>query len=220
VREPNGLSNHSPTLVISWDPAALHVTGEEIAEEVATTKPRIALSGGAEGGRGGRNAAANNSSMTSISITPWQMQPGEDRIVADRLHALLSEKRSPKPSIPAAAGNLSGRWEVNLEYFSSKSRHSFVLMQEGNRLSGSHQGDFSTRDVFGTIEGDQVKLRSQVNAPGDSVPFIFAGSLAGDTMSGNVYMGEYLNAKFSAKRNPFPANTSTIRVPNGPPLAN
>src|SRR5215831_12347536 len=52
VREPNGLSNHSPTLVISWDPAALHVTGEEIAEEVATTKPRIALSGGAEGGRG------------------------------------------------------------------------------------------------------------------------------------------------------------------------
>ena len=45
-------------------------------------------------------------------------------------------------------------------------------------------------------------------------------SLAGDTISGNVYMGEYLNAKFAAKRLPFATNTSTIRVPTGPPLAN
>src|SRR5882762_11758074 len=35
VREPTGLSNRSPALVISWDPAILHVTGEEVAEEVA-----------------------------------------------------------------------------------------------------------------------------------------------------------------------------------------
>jgi D-glucosaminate-6-phosphate ammonia-lyase len=37
VREPRGLSNRSPALMISWDPAKLHVTGEEIAEEVART---------------------------------------------------------------------------------------------------------------------------------------------------------------------------------------
>ena len=37
---------------------------------------------------------------------------------------------------------------------------------------------------------------------------------------GAVYMGEYLNAKFAAKRNPYPAGTATIRVPTGPPLAN
>src|SRR5437870_477243 len=55
VREPNGLSNHSPSLTISWDPAKLHIDGEEVAEELATTKPRIALtSGGGGGGRGGR----------------------------------------------------------------------------------------------------------------------------------------------------------------------
>ncbi len=46
VREPSGLSNKSPALVISWDPAKLHVTGEEVAEEVARTKPRIALGAG------------------------------------------------------------------------------------------------------------------------------------------------------------------------------
>jgi hypothetical protein len=149
------------------------------------------------------------------------MQPGEYQIVADRLHAVLSQKRSPQPATAAApAANLSGRWEVSMEFFSSKSRHSLFLMQEGNRISGSHQGDFAVRDIFGTIEGDQVKLRSQLSAPGDSVSFIFAGALSGDTISGSVYMGEYLNAKFSARRNPYPATTATIRVPNGPPLAN
>src|SRR5437763_5412951 len=38
VHEPTGLSNHSPTLTISWDPAKLHIDGEEVAEVLATTK--------------------------------------------------------------------------------------------------------------------------------------------------------------------------------------
>jgi len=221
VREPNGLSNHSPSLTISWDPAKLHITGEEVAEELATTKPRIALTGGGGGGgRGGRGAPADNSS-TSISITPWQMQPGEDKIVADRLHTVLSQKRDPKSStVSPPAANLSGRWDVNIEFFSSKSQHTLFLMQDGKRISGSHKGDFAVRDIFGTIEGDQVKLRSQLSAPGDSLGFIFAGSLSGDTISGAIYMGEYLNAKFAAKRNPYPTGSAAIRVPTGPPLAN
>ena len=37
MREPNGLSNRSPSLAISWDPEKLHITGEELAEVVART---------------------------------------------------------------------------------------------------------------------------------------------------------------------------------------
>jgi hypothetical protein len=221
VREPTGLSNKSPTLTISWDPAKLGVTGEDIAEELATTKPRIALASG--GGGGGRGAGAQSDpSSASVTITAWQMQPGEDRIVADRLHAVLSRPRPSKSpaSPPAPTANLSGRWDVNVEFFSSKSQHTWILMQEGNQLRGSHKGEFSVRDVYGTIEKDQVKLRSQFTAPGDSLSFTFAGSLSGDTMSGSVYMGEYLNAKFTAKKNPYPAGSAAIRVPTGPPLAN
>jgi len=222
VREPTGLSNRSPGLTISWDPAKLHITGEELAEVLATSKPRIALGGGGGGGgRGGRGGAADAGS-TSISITAWQMQPGDDKVVADRLHAVLSQKRSPSSASPPAApaANLSGRWEVDVEFFSSKSRHTLFLMQDGNRIQGSHQGDYSTRDVYGTIEGNQIKLRSQASTPGDSVGFIFAGTLAGETISGPIYMGEYLNARFTAKRSNYPAMAGPIRIPTGPPLAN
>ena len=112
VTEPTKLSNKSPVLHISWDPAKLHVTGEEIAEEMGRTKPRIAVGGRTE------------ETKTTISITTGQMQPGNHKVVADRVYDLLSQKRNPKATtMVAAAANLSGSWEATIEFFSSTSKH-------------------------------------------------------------------------------------------------
>jgi energy-coupling factor transporter ATP-binding protein EcfA2 len=72
------------------------------------------------------------------------------------------------------------------------------------------------------LEGDQVTLRSTTaqRGSGDTITFIFSGAVSGDTISGPLYMGEYLNAKFTAKRYSYPAARAPILVPNGPPLAN
>ena len=218
VREPEGLSNKSPALIVAWDPEKLNLTGEELAEIVARTKPRISL--GAGGGGGRRRGDSEDSRMTSINITAWMMTPGDDKTVADRLYAILSEKRAPKPAPAAPAGNLSGRWEVSMEFFSSKSKHTFLLEQDGNKLRGSHKGDFSVRDIYGSIDGNQVKLRSNERMPGDAITFTFSGAVSGDTMSGPVHLGEYLTAKFTATRQPYPAYPTSILVPQGPPLAN
>jgi len=215
VREPTALSNRSPALMVSWDPGKLHITGEEVAEIVARTKPRIALGAG---GGGGNNEVAPD--QTSISITAWMMQPGDDKVVANRLFEILAQKRDPKPPLAPPSVNISGRWDVNVEFFSSKSRHSLILEQEGNRLQGVHKGDFSVRDVFGTIEENSVKLQSSERVPGDSITFTFAGTISGDTISGPIYMGEYLNAKFTAQRHSYPTTRARILIPGGPPLAN
>jgi hypothetical protein len=217
VREPEGLGNRSPSLVISWDPGKLHVTGEDVAEELAKNSPRVAV--GAGGGGGGRGATPDPN-VTSISVTAWMMQPGDDKVAADRIHSVLSRKRSPRVMTMAPpATNLTGGWDVEIEFFSSKSQHAFSIEQDGNWLRGTHQGDFAVKDMVGEIEGDQVKLRSTERRPGATVTFTFAGSIANNTMSGMVYMGEYLNAKFSAKRRPAPQTYTRIRVPSGRPLA-
>jgi D-glucosaminate-6-phosphate ammonia-lyase len=220
VREPEGLSNKSPVLLITWDPGKLHITGEEVAEDCARHKPRIALGAGVGGPRPRGAEAPDPDSLTGISITAWMMLPGDDRVVADRLHEILSRKRSPKPAPAAPAADLSGRWDVTMEFFSSSSRHTLTLEQKGNRLEGTHQGDFSVRDVYGTIEGDRLRLQSTQVQPGDVIPYTFVGSVSGDSMSGPIHMGEYLMARFTARRHTNPARRGTINVPGGPPLAN
>jgi L-seryl-tRNA(Ser) seleniumtransferase len=217
VREPDGLGNRSPSLTIAWDASKLHITGEEVAELLASTKPRIAVGGGARGPRAG---AAPDPNATSISVTAWMMQPGDEKVVAERIYAVLSEKRAARStSVAPAAANLAGRWDVDIEYFSSRSQHTLFIEQDGNAIRGSHQSDFSTRELVGQVEKDQVRLRSSERRPGINVTFTFAGAVTGETFSGTVYMGEYLNAKFSAKRHQYAAPGAPIRVPSGRPLA-
>jgi hypothetical protein len=73
--------------------------------------------------------------------------------------------------------------------------------------------------MVGMIEGNEVKLRSVERRPGASVTFIFSGTVSGDTLSGPIHMGEYLNAKFTAKRHAYSTEHTRIVVPKGPPLA-
>ena len=109
--------------------------------------------------------------------------------------------------MPAPAANLSGRWDVDVEFFSSRSQHNLYIEQDGNWIQGSHKGDFTVRELVGMIEGDKVTLRSVDRRPGDSVTFIFSGTLADGTLSGPIHLGEYLTAKFTATRHAYSNHT-------------
>jgi hypothetical protein len=208
IFEPTELSNKSPVLNIMWDPAKLNITGEELAEITARSKPRIAI---------GANTKDN---MTSVQITTGQMQPGNDKVVADRIFEILSQKRSPKSTAMAApAGVLTGRWEATIEFFSSTAKHTLNIEQDGNWIVGSHKGEFTVRDLVGTIEADKITLQSVERGEADRVPFIFSGILKGDSFSGDIFMGEYRTAKFSATKYKYKSKRERIMVPSGPPLA-
>ena len=209
IREPRGLSNHSPSLVISWDPEKLNINGTDVAEELATGQPRIALHGN----------YSDDSGNTSISITSGQMQPGNDKIVADKVFEILSRKNEKKKPIAAPVADLTGRWDVDVEFYSSRSQHTLFIEQEGNLIKGSHKGDFTLRDMVGTLEGDQVKLSSSERQIADNVTFIFHGTATAEKMSGQIYMGEYIGANFTAVRHQQKPLNRPIRVPNGQPLA-
>ena len=213
VHEPVELSNHSPVLVVSWDPAKWNLTGEELAEVLGHTVPRIAV------GSGGKNKKEPGA-ITSIDITTGQMQAGEDLIVANRIFTLFSQERPLKETtLKAPAGNISGRWDVTIEFFSSKSKHTFYIEQDGNWIQGQHQGDFSAQELTGIIEGEQIKLKSVARRPGDHITYLFSGTLAQDTIKGDIYLGEYRTANFTATRDKTKGPREPINIPSGPPLA-
>ena len=91
------------------------------------------------------------------------MSPGDEKIVAERIHATLSNPPASIRIAPAAPpatprGDVSGRWNVRIEYLAGASTHTLHLRQAGNRIEGTHQGDFVSRDLTGTIDGDRVQL--------------------------------------------------------------
>jgi L-seryl-tRNA(Ser) seleniumtransferase len=127
---------------------------------------------------------------------------GDEKVVAQRIAQLLSEPRAPKQAEPVAppAGDLTGRWEVAITYSASKTIHTLQLQQKGNRLEGLHQGDFLSRDISGTINGDTVSLASVVTERhGDALTYRFRGTVSGDTIAGSLDMGEYLGATWTAR---------------------
>jgi uncharacterized pyridoxal phosphate-dependent enzyme len=197
VVQPVGLSNRAPTLQILWDRNRIGISGRTIYRQLLDTDPRVVTPGGRD---------RENSTESSISIMPYMMSPGDEKVVADKLYTLLStppvRETDAQPAPPAA--DVSGQWEVLIEYTAGRSSHKLHLRQQGNRISGTHQGDFVSRDLTGTIDGGRVQMRSTyAEENGDSLSYSFDGTVAGDAISGTLDMGEYLKASWTAKRHQY-----------------
>jgi uncharacterized pyridoxal phosphate-dependent enzyme len=198
VVQPEGLSNKTPSLRMFWDPKKIALTGEQAAKALDAGEPRITLVPARNG---------DTPDQTGISVTPYMMADGDSKIIAEKVHALLSKPpvQPPTPAPAAPAGDLTGTWTVKIQYAASTSTHALHLAQKGSEVLGSHQGDFTSRDVMGTIDGDNVRIRSaQGEATGDSLNYSFTGKLAKngseEQMSGTLEMGEYLGATWTATR--------------------
>jgi L-seryl-tRNA(Ser) seleniumtransferase len=190
VQEPRGLSNRTPSLIVRWDRERLGFSGQEVMRRLWDGTPRVAVFASDAPGQGG------------VSVTPYMMASGDDRIVADRLVAVLTGPRpAPPPASAAPATDLSGEWAVEIQYAAARSTHAVFLRQRGNVLEGSHRGEFMSRPLSGTIEGTAVRFRTFFGEEfGDALSFSFRGTVAGETLSGDLDMGEYLEARWTARR--------------------
>lgn len=125
------------------------------------------------------------------------------KVVADSVYEVLAAKRQPKP-VPAPrppAADLTGIWDVEIEYVSGKTVRTLSLDQKEGRITGMHDGDFVSRDPRCTVDGDKVTLDSwYLEVHGDQLLYNFEGTIADNKMSGELDLGEYLKAKWSASR--------------------
>jgi D-glucosaminate-6-phosphate ammonia-lyase len=210
VRQPEGLSNRTPSLVIKWDGAKLGVTGGEVAKLMLEGEPRIVV--------GGSSGARPDNMASSLSITPYMMMPGDDKVVADRLHAILSNPpRIANPPVSAAPpAGLAGQWDVEISFSLGTAKHALSIEQEGKRLVGTHRGETLAGDLTGSVNGNDVRFRSSHKIEGTRLGYNFTGSLKGDTLEGTVEMGEYGEAKWKAVRHTYRTPGGVVRpVKNG-----
>lgn len=194
-----GLSNRSPELTIHWDSGRLNITGQELSKTVLDTEPRIVLAG-ARGSRGGDTAS-------SVSIIPYMMMPGDEKIVAERLYAVLTNppkfENPPAPASPSVS--VSGQWEARLEFGRGSANHTIVLEQDGAKLLGTHHGEFYEGDLAGTVSGNQVRFRTSTRVEGTQLSYEFTGVVDGDKMAGTVNLGEYGRTTWNGQKHKYQA---------------
>lgn len=207
--QPELLHHVTPYLYITWDPAKLNVTGQEIADELGTVSPRVAVAVG-------RDAPGT----TGITLVGYMMIPGNDKVASERIFEVLSRKREPKviPPMKAPVTNLVGQWDLEVDFLSSRVRQKlFIDKQDGNWITGVYSSDFSERPFNGSIDGGELKIQCNWNVPGDRILTVFHGNVNGDMISGNIDLHEFLTAKFTAKKHVFPLSKNPINVPNARP---
>lgn len=194
---PEGLSNKTPVLRIEWDGDKVGITGEEVSKILLDTEPRIVL-GSAKGSRPDKMAS-------SISITPYMMMPGDHQIVAERIYAVLSKppkfENPPRPQSEPLS--IAGQWEAELVYDRGSAIHRLTFEQNGGNLVGTHYGEYVSGDLSGTVAGNQVQFRSSQKIQGTRLFFNFNGTVESDKMGGDVNLGEYGAARWSAQRHEY-----------------
>ncbi|MCC6368178.1 MAG: aminotransferase class V-fold PLP-dependent enzyme [Bryobacterales bacterium] len=205
VIQPDSLSNNAPQLRIIWDGEALGISGEDAEKALLNGEPRIIL-GGASGGR--RNGVKNS----SLTIMPYMMMPGDADVAARRIHEVLAHPAGTpvhKPSPPAV--NLSGQWDVEMEYVVGKAHHRLAFEQHEGELAGTHFGEFLHSDLRGTVDGSEVWFRSSHKFEGTRIGYEFLGQAAGDTITGEANLGEYGTARFTARRHQYGRPGGVVR---------
>ncbi len=191
---PEDLSNHAPRLLIKWDANTLNITGSELAKTLDEGTPRIQFNAS--------SGTRPDHMESSITIMPYMMMPGDDKIVADALFATLSHPpKFSAPEIPQGApANIAGIWKVQMKYLCGEGAQRFLLEQKDGEVTGVHQGEIYSGNLTGKIHAQQVNFHSMMPVGGNDIHYTFSGTADGNSMSGTVELGEYGHAQWSATR--------------------
>ncbi len=197
IHKPEDLSNDAPEMRIKWDGAKLGITGKEVETILANGRPRILVAGS--------TGVRPDNMASSVTIMPYMMQPGDYKIAGEALYAVLSKPpKFENPERPSGEpAQIAGNWDVTIDYALGSAKHKITIVQNGNELSGFHEGETVGGDLRGAIYGNQPHFRSRHPIQGTAIGYDFTGTVEGNRMSGDISMGEYGPARWSAvKRGP------------------
>jgi D-glucosaminate-6-phosphate ammonia-lyase len=174
VVEPKGVVR-VPLLRVKWQGIALDGMG--LRQRLLEGSPRIMIDD--------TSATAN-----SVNVDPFQFQPGEAAEVGKAIAAALTAARSLQPATePAPAIDLSGNWDIRVQFLHGERTHRLRLQQQGNQLSGRQQSEQFEGDVIGKLTGQGVRMEFEARHEGSAIAYRFEGKVNDGKMEGEVVLG-------------------------------
>ena len=99
-----------------------------------------------------------------------------------------------------AQSGAAGTWELAMSTPQGTNTIGLSLKVAGDKVSGELNGPMGAVPVEGTAAGSGVKVIADVNIQGMALQFTIDGKIDGDTMAGNVKVGDFGEFPFTGKR--------------------
>ncbi|HEY4154595.1 MAG TPA: aminotransferase class I/II-fold pyridoxal phosphate-dependent enzyme [Puia sp.] len=195
---PDQLSNPSPGLRVSWDMNKIPLTGDDLEQILWNGNPRVSV-----GGAGSFLPFPPNM-QPNVHVNTSQLREGEERIIAEQLYKALSNPPHLEKPSGAPAFNISGEWDLEIQFAAGTDRQTLIFEQKENELNGTHIGSYAKRDLAGTMFGNKILFRSAHTQNGVRLDFEFTGTAdSSDSMGGALSLSEYGMASWKAKRHHY-----------------
>ena len=175
VIEPKGVVK-VPRLRVTWDAAKFGVDGEGLRLRVLDGEPRVMLDD---------MAVKSN----SIEIDPFGLQPGEAEQVARAISAALSMPAVAKAKAATPKLDVSGAWDLRVNFLHGERTHRLQLKQDGGAITGDQTSQMFDSPVTGTLDADGVHLMFRTRYEGATIFYRLDGTVAGNKIEGNVVLG-------------------------------
>jgi hypothetical protein len=118
-----------------------------------------------------------------------------------------SAKRTPGAAAPAAqapsqekpAATLTGTWAFEVTHAAGVSTPTVTITQTGEKLAGKYTGSYGESELSGSIKGTEFTFTVEIGTE-QKVKVVYTGTLTGDSVKGNVSLGELGEGTFTGKR--------------------
>ncbi|MGA8194794.1 MAG: hypothetical protein WB902_15625 [Acetobacteraceae bacterium] len=164
-----------PALRVRWDGIALDGMG--LRARLLDGTPRIIIDD--------TTATAN-----SVTIDPFQFQPGEAAEVGTAVAAALAAARALQPvQEPPPMIDLSGEWSLHVQFLHGQRLHRLRLRQQGSQLTGCQESEQFAGSVIGRLTAKDILMEFEARHEGSSIAYRFEGTVDADRMAGEVLLG-------------------------------
>ena len=92
--------------------------------------------------------------------------------------------------------DFSGTWRASLTLDVGSGQLTFVFRQDGEQLTGTYEGTFTSGDLTGTVKGTAIEFSFEV--PGGMA--VYAGAVSDNTMTGTCDYGQAGVGTWEAER--------------------
>ena len=96
-----------------------------------------------------------------------------------------------------AATSVAGNWAMTVDTPAGSGNPSFVLKQDGDKVSGTYKGAFGSAPVTGSVKGDVLTM-SYTSSAGPVITY--TGKVTGNKIEGTADMGQIGKGTFSGTK--------------------